>query len=502
MRLNAKAILRTCRSLNGAVLIIISAWFFLIPGCIVVKSVLDPDIRNGNISSFTVRLHRALTPKYEKWARSRVASHRASALPVEDISGTEWPLFGSVFYLWATEDLQAAWEEDRSLTPTAPREYARGAIEAATELVIDPNHAAWVRKHWGEDYLKRENAFYRMLVIAALTVHAKLTGEERYQPKLRECVDDLATEIEASEWGLLHDYPNECYPGDVLTAIACIRRADPVLGTDHSEFVERAVRGFRGDLLDRLGLVPYSADLRHGRAGISRGCGNSYVSLFAPELWPEQAARWYSLYEEHFWQYRLTAYCFREFPKDLTKYDWYMDVDSGPVVAGHGFAAGAFGVGAARANGRFDHAYPLTAEMIAISWPLAAGSLTAPRLLSNSVDAPYLGEAGILFNLTRRPVDGVPEVHGGEVPLLVYLLLLGYFGVGGGMVFAAVRSMRKPIASRPHVPALKAQTIAWALLSACGVLAVLLLSTAVGILLLLLAQLLPRALKRPAVQRE
>ena len=46
-----------------------------------------------------------------------------------------------------------------------------------------------------------------------------------------------------------------------------------------------------------------------------------------------------------------------------------MDVDSGPV-------------GAARANGRFDHAYPLSAEMLFACWPLPDGTLLFPRILS------------------------------------------------------------------------------------------------------------------------
>ncbi len=52
-----------------------------------------------------------------------------------------------------------------------------------------------------------------------------------------------------------------------------------------------------------------------------------------------------------------------------------MDVDAGPVLAGHGFAACAFGIGAARANGRFNHAWPLSAEMLVTCWPLLDGTL-------------------------------------------------------------------------------------------------------------------------------
>jgi hypothetical protein len=96
-------------------------------------------------------------------------------------------------------------------------------------------------------------------------------------------------------------------------------------------------------------------------------------------------------------------------------------VDAGPVLKGFGCAACAFGVGAARVNGHFEHAYPLTAEMLVASWPLPNGTRLFPRLLSNAADAPYLGEAAILFNLTRLPAEGVPIKIGGSLPRFVLI---------------------------------------------------------------------------------
>ena len=74
--------------------------------------------------------------------RGRTAHHQ--------ISGTEWPLFGAVFYLWATESLQDEWEKGHSPYAVAPKVYARGAIEAAARLVMDPTQANWVKIHWGK----------------------------------------------------------------------------------------------------------------------------------------------------------------------------------------------------------------------------------------------------------------------------------------------------------------------------------------------------------------
>ena len=123
-----------CHYGNTAVLAFFSLYFFLLPCLIAVRALLwDSGLRGREMPRTAFRLHRALTPRYEQWARRRLASGAASKLGRQDISGTEWPLFGSVFYLWATESLQEAWEKDRSLSPQAPKRYALDAIEAAAE---------------------------------------------------------------------------------------------------------------------------------------------------------------------------------------------------------------------------------------------------------------------------------------------------------------------------------------------------------------------------------
>src|ERR1039458_1385264 len=120
-----------------------------------------------------------------------------------------------------------------------------------------------------------------------------------------------------------------------------------------------------------------------------------------------------------------------------------MDVDAGPVVAGHGVAASAFGVGAARKNGRFDRAYPLAAEMLATVVELPNGVLAMPRLLSNLSDAPMLGEAGILWQLSIQPEKGFPVKSGGSLPSYVYIVLLSVFLLGIWRILDAIWTFRE-----------------------------------------------------------
>ena len=497
--------IRRCRHVNAGVLILFSLYFFLIPGLTVVGELRDPNIRSAGIPASAWSLHRSLTPKYERWAKARLASTRATELSTSNISGTEWPLFGSVFYLWATESLQDAWTKEPHPTTVAPNVYARGAIEAATRLVIDPSQANWVKIHWGDKYLTTENVFYRMLVISALTSHARLTGDKEYLPMLKAQADSLSEELDASQFGILDDYPGECYPGDVVTAIAMIRKADQVLGTDHLAFTDRAIRGFQGQTLDPRGLVPYSAYAPIGKpTAPSRGCGNSYVSLFSPLIWPDQARKWYDLYTQYFWQETWTCAGFREFPNDLVGNEWYMDVDAGPVLKGFGCAACAFGVGAARANGHFEHAYPLTAEMLVAAYPLPNGTRLFARLLSNAADAPYLGEAAILFNLTRMPIGDVPVKTGGSIPGFVWIFLGLQFAIGMLLLGSSIQSIRRWRIINPSLKIARPelQFMIWLGLVFVAIICFALGSMSIAVICLLLAQFLPRYRRLKSVAKQ
>lgn len=404
--------------------------FFLTPGMHLVRDLRDPALRAPGIPERAWRMHRDLAPKVQQWADGRVASGTAATVPLYDVPTTEWPMFTAVFYLLATEQLQAAWLEGTRRDEPEPLSYSRGAVDAARRLILDPAHHTWVRTHWGDDYLHRENVFFRSLLIAGLTSHVSLTGDRSAVPMLRDQVVTLARDLDRSERGVLHDYPDECYPIDVVVAIGFIRKADPLIGTDHSAFVQRSVRAFEGAMADDLGLVPYRMDLRtYEQVQPSRGIGNSWVSIFAPDLWPERAQRWYTRYDEAFWQDRVWASGFREFARGRGDADWQFEVDAGPVLDGFGTSASAFGIGAARRNGRFDHAYELSAQLSAASWTLPDGTSLAPRALSHAAAAPYLGESAILYFLTVQPAPGVPIVTGGSLPGLVYFGLIVFFGV-------------------------------------------------------------------------
>ena len=465
--------LKTWVYVNATIAVALSLYLFLVPAAILVRDLRDPGLRGGQIPHCAFRWHKSLSPKYERWARQRVASGRAGHLTTGNIAGTEWPLFGSVFYLWATEALQEAVQENPSFCRTPPSRYARGAIEAAAALVADPNHADWVKQYWGPGYLEKENLFYRMLLISALTSYQKLSDDAKYEELLRRQVESLAKELEESPYGLLDDYPGQCYPIDIVPAIAAIRRADAVLRTDHSAFVARAIRGFQEERLDRhTGLPAYLVDSKTGRAQDSaRGVGLSFMLTWAPQLWPRTARDWYAEYERQFWQQGTWLAGFREYPRDVDV-GWLAlnDVDAGPVVGGYGVAASAFGIGAARVMGRTDQAYKLAAEGLVASWPLPDGTLLVPRILSNLSDAPYLGEAATLFALTRRSLEPAQGDARARPPVAVYVGLAILLALGVYEIVASLRKLRRWRRADPrwYVPSPQVQVTVWLVLLAAA----------------------------------
>ena len=504
-----KTKLNLCIYINTAVMITLSLYFFLIPACILIYDFNDPGLCSNKMPHCVFRWHKSLSPKYEKWAKKRMADGAAAGLNNSSVSGTEWPLFGSVFYLWATESLQESVDRDPTLSDRKPKDYARAAIKAATALVVDPDQATWVKEYWGKDYLTHKNLFYRMMLISAMTTYEKLIGDNKYIKPLRNQVESLAMELDNSPFGLLEDYPGYTYPVDIAAAIAAIKRADSVLHTDHSEFVKRALRGFQDSRLHKETQLPgYLANARTGEAiDCARGIGLSFMLIWAPELWPDTAHNWYQKYEDQYWQKDYWFCGFREYPRDI-KTGWLQinDPDAGPVIKGFGTAACAFGIPASRAQSRYDHTYALTTQALAVSWPLPDGSLLGPRLMSNFTEAPYLGEAVMMFALSRNSLSAAAQINQkskpAAMPRSVYMCLLFYTGIGLYEITSALWYYRRwfKLNKIRKITQPKIQFIIWCMLMVLSLIIYQKFHALIALIPLLIAQIIPRLSRQKAMQ--
>ncbi len=419
-------------------------WLLLLPAANVAWTLQDPAWRNGEIPQAAFDWHASLSQRMAPWAQQRVESSRAQALELDDISGTEWPLFSSVFYLWATEALQQQWEAGPR-QGQAPAALAADTIRALGALIADPGQADWVRRHWGDDYLKQKNLFYRMLLIAGLDSYERLSGDQQFRELLVQQSDSLAFELAASPFGVLEDYPGQSYTVDVLLAYSAIARAHQRLDRLDQDWLQNAQRAFSNDYLDRpRGLPAYAVNAQTGRTNDwARGVGISMMLCHASQWWPELADSWYQRYVDQYWQERAGLVGFREFPGNADpRIDWMIEVDAGPVVAGFGVAANGFGLGATRTHGDMDRAFQLSTLGVLAAWPLPDDTLLFPRLLSNLIDAPYTGEAALLFAVTRTPTVPAAAART-DVPLLVWFALVTAGAVGLCLPWLALRRLRR-----------------------------------------------------------
>jgi hypothetical protein len=268
-----------------------------------------------------------------------------------------------------------------------------------------------------------------MLLVGGLAAHHRLTGRTDHLSVLRQLVDDLVADIDASPRGLVDDYPHQCFPADVVVAIAMVRRADAALGTDHRAWAASAYHRVMANFPDQL--PPYMAERGRGLATApSRGCTNGFFFSFARELDPDGADALYQKFTNEFWQEGGWAAGWREFPHGSKNPGNSFDPDSGPVIKGFGTSATGLGMGAARMCGDHQRAGKLGAELIAFSMPLPDGSLLVPRAISDREHAPWFAELVILHQLSLACAE--PPQTKSSIPSCVWLML------GGEVLFGAL----------------------------------------------------------------
>jgi hypothetical protein len=156
---------------------------------------------------------------------------------------------------------------------------------------------------------------------------------------------------------------------------------------------------------------------------------------------------WAEMYNRDFWESRWWVSDYREFSRKDAKAlgisDSYSDVDAGPVIAGFGPAASAFGIGSTRSTGDTARARVLTLEALAVAWPLPGGGFFLPRLVSDGMHAPLLGECGLLYALTHPALLPLHADTKIGVPSLVWMIGALQFGIGALFALCGVKWWRR-----------------------------------------------------------
>ncbi len=423
----ARRLYRTWQAVQTALFAFIAWAFFLYPAWVTGRAVFSEEIRAKAQSPSLVKEYRATAGRYSDWAAEYLQNQRATKISSHDVAGTEWPIFGSVFFLMTTEEVVKA--EPKLLNDV----QVRDAIHRAAQVVASPDTASWVKTKWGLDYLERENLFYRMLLIMGLGSFEQLTGSSEYAGLLGTQAKSLTAELLAAPHHLADDYPDECYPNDVLWAVASLKRAANIGYVDSAE-VDRLSRGVFRTLntlsMTDAGLPSFQVRKETGEPlQLARGSGNSGIIPLAAELDSLKASVWFNAYVDNYWKSGWVS-GFQETPHGHPELE---DVDSGPSLFGVGSVATGFGLGAARSVGRYDYAVPLAMETVAGSWPTPFGLLLPGVLGWAAADGWCFGELALHYSMTRpNQTQGVTGYEGG-VPGMVWVFLLLY-GSGAGLL--------------------------------------------------------------------
>lgn len=441
MKKNKRSLVRLIFSCGVAsVLIFLALTLCIYPAAVVTKSLFDSELKAAGHPQALPGWFEDASARHLRWAERYLGSNLARHVDHWEVAATEWPMFGSVFYLVTAEELHR-----RGLID-ANSEVIREAVALSAEIVASPATATWVRTKWGDDYLERENLFYRMLLIKGLSSYQSITGDPRqtYSDLLVSQTHALAAELEVAPLHLIDDYPGECYPNDLLWAVAAIQRSGALRGEIYERVIDDFMQTFDGPKVAVRGFPAYQMNSKHGFIlQEPRGCGNSGILQFAAELDPEIAQSWYAAYARDFWKDNGWLAGFTELP--VGSKDTVMDVDSGPVAFEYGSVASAFGIGAANSVGRLDHSVPLTLQAVACSWPTPWGFMLPKLMGVVAVDSPSLGEVALLFSMSRpNQVDEVVPFDG-NVPGIVWVMLAAYLGVGVMFISLEVRGMRRAL---------------------------------------------------------
>ena len=201
-----------------------------------------------------------------------------------------------------------------------------------------------------------------MLLILGLSSYESITGERQYLGLMSRQRMALADELGEANFHLRDDYPDECYPADMLWAVAAIQRAARLdngpprrTGQRADGRIRRPVKAAGGPA-SLSGRPPLGADSSR-RARLRK----PVIIFFAAELDPAVAGRWYvptkGLLEKHRLDRRLHG---NAAEPDAP----FKEVDSGPVLF-QMLGVPFFGIGAAKTAGRIDDAVPLTMEVVA-----------------------------------------------------------------------------------------------------------------------------------------
>ena len=188
----------------------------------------------------------------------------------------------------------------------------------------------------------------RTLLLAGLHLISDTIPFELVEEYHDNC-EIMARAFESSQHGLLDSFPGFCWPTDNLAALRCLRLHDEKFGTDYSFAVEKWREWAQGALDPKYATLPFYVDSRSGEPlAATRGSALALSLIELRDVDEEMFREQYLRFREYFGNSVLGLRTWRESPEGRSL---KTDIDTGPVIHGHGVMATLIGMTAAKLAG-------------------------------------------------------------------------------------------------------------------------------------------------------
>ncbi len=162
----------------------------------------------------------------------------------------EWDFMGRTFFVWSLANLSL---RDPARQPeTLP--IMDEIIHETLAIEKEGGVYAFLLPYAHEQVFRERpvrSLFVDGEIALMLAARQAVAPRADYQAPLRERIDAIESRLKRSPFLAAESYPNECWTFDHAVAVAALKVADAVQGTDHRQLVDDWLRYSRERLVDR-----------------------------------------------------------------------------------------------------------------------------------------------------------------------------------------------------------------------------------------------------------
>lgn len=321
----------------------------------------------------------------------------------------EWDFMGRSFLVWSLSEMSL---RDPS---SAPRNLAVADEIIDETLRLEREHGQTIfllpyasRHPWVARPARSLFVDGEIALMLATRRMARDGDKPAYRAVLTDRVDAIVARLQASPILISESYPDECWLFDHAIALAAIRLADHLDGTDHSAFLRTWLAETRSRFTDpRTGLLVSSfstaGDIGDGPEGSSIWGALHFLRLVDDDFAREQ----FALARREL-AHGLGGFAWsREWPRSADHAS--LDIDSGMIIPGLDISAGGSGMAfiGASSFGDFDYLGRLHATLDFAAFPIREnGGLryAASNLVGDAVML-YAGVLGPVWDKVLSPTS-------------------------------------------------------------------------------------------------